>query len=65
MIRDKTVQVDTGHLGTANLHVRADGEAWLGFLRKERSLVWAVLRRVIRIKGSPRLLLAFARCFPS
>jgi hypothetical protein len=27
--------------------------------------VWALLRRRIRIKGSPRLLLAFGRCFPS
>ena len=36
-----------------------------GFLAKERNLVWALLRRKIRIKGSPRLLLAFGKCFPS
>ena len=37
----------------------------LGFLAKERNLVWALMRRKIRIKGSPRLLLAFGKCFPS
>jgi ferredoxin len=35
------------------------------FLRKEASLPWALLRRRVRLKGSPRLLLAFGRCFPS
>ena len=28
-------------------------------------LLWALLRRKIRIKGSPKLLIAFAKCFPS
>jgi epoxyqueuosine reductase QueG len=65
VIRDKTVQVQDGHLGEADLRVTADGETWLGFLAKERSLLWALLRRRIRIKGSPRLLLAFGKCFPS
>ena len=36
-----------------------------GFLAKERSLVWAILRRKVRLKGSPRLLVAFGKCFPS
>ncbi len=36
-----------------------------GFLRKERSLVWALLTRKIRLKGPPRLLVAFGKCFPS
>ena len=29
------------------------------------NLLWALLRRKIRIKGSPRLLVAFGKCFPS
>ena len=29
------------------------------------SLLWALLRRKIKIKGSPRLLIAFGKCFPS
>lgn len=64
-IRDKTIQVSEGHEGTADLRLTADSETWLGFLAKERSLAWALLRRKIRIQGSPRLLLAFGKCFPT
>ena len=64
-IRNGTLQVQDGHHGQANLHVTADSETWLGFLAKERSLLWALLRRRIRIKGSPRLLVEFGKCFPS
>jgi epoxyqueuosine reductase QueG/putative sterol carrier protein len=64
-IRDKTIRVEDGHVGSPDLSVTADSQTWIGFLRKERSLVWALLRRKIRLKGSPRLLLAFGRCFPS
>jgi ferredoxin len=64
-IRDGTLQVQDGHQGDADLRVTADSETWLGFLRKERSLLWALLRRRVRISGSPKLLLAFGKCFPS
>jgi hypothetical protein len=47
------------------MQVTADSRTWLGFLAKERNLGWALLRRKIRLKGSPRLLLAFGKCFPS
>jgi hypothetical protein len=63
-IRDGTLQVQNGHQEQAQLHVTADSETWLGFLAKERSLLWALLRRRVRIKGSPRLLLEFGKCFP-
>ena len=65
VIQNKTLQVSEGHAGAANLRLIADSQTWLGFLRKEVNLVRALLRRKIRIKGSPRLLLAFGRCFPS
>jgi len=65
VIRDKTIRVADGHEGTANLRLTADGDTWLGFLAKERNLVWALLRRKIRIQGSPLLLVAFGKCFPS
>jgi Fe-S-cluster-containing hydrogenase component 2 len=65
VIRDRTIHVSDGHEGTADLRLTADSETWLGFLAKERSLLWALLRRKIRIKGSPRLLVAFGKCFPS
>jgi ferredoxin/putative sterol carrier protein len=65
VIRDKTIRVAEGHEGTADLNLTADSETWLGFLAKERSLLWAILRRKLRIKGSPRLLIAFGKCFPT
>ena len=65
VIRDKSLRVADGHEGAADFHLTADSETWLGFLAKEQSLPWALLRRKIRIKGSPMLLIAFGRCFPS
>jgi hypothetical protein len=65
VIRDKAIRVERGHVGTPDLRIIADSRTWLGFLAKERSLIWALLRRKIRLKGPPRLLVAFGRCFPS
>jgi len=65
IIRDKTLQVQDGHLGAADIHITADSRTWLQFLAKEKHIVWALLLRKIRIKGPIRLLRAFGRCFPS
>lgn len=65
VIREKTLQISDGHTGSADLRITADTETWVLFLRKEANLVWALLRRKIRLQGSPKLLLAFGRCFPS
>jgi Fe-S-cluster-containing hydrogenase component 2/putative sterol carrier protein len=64
-IREKTVHVQDGHIGQPHLHIMADSRTWLRFLCKEANLVWALLTRRIRFKGSPRLLMAFGKCFPS
>jgi alkyl sulfatase BDS1-like metallo-beta-lactamase superfamily hydrolase len=64
-IRNQKIEVLEGHNGNADIVVTADSQTWLGFLAKEQNLVWALLRRKIRIKGSPKLLLAFGKCFPS
>ena len=64
-IADQRLAVSMGHHGTPHLRITADSDTWLGFLAKERSLVWAIIRRKIRLKGSPKLLVAFGRCFPS
>ena len=64
-ISGQKLVVRDGHIGDADIKVTADSQTWLGFLAKERNLVWALLRRKIRLKGSPRLLLAFGKCFPS
>lgn len=64
IIRDQKLTVLKGHVGPADLHVTADTKTWFGFLAQEKSLVWALLRRKIRLKGSPRLLVSFGKCFP-
>jgi len=64
-IREKTVSVQEGHIGQPQLRILADSRTWIRFVRKEVNLIVALLTRRIRLKGSPRLLLAFGKCFPS
>ena len=64
-IRNRTIDVRDGLNGKADLRVTADAKTWLGFLAGEKSLPFALIRRKVRIKGDPRLLLAFGKCFPS
>jgi ferredoxin-NADP reductase len=64
-IRNQTLEIREGLAGKADVAVIADSQTWLGFLVREKSLLWALLRRRIRLKGNPKLLLAFGRCFPS
>ena len=65
VIKNKTLDVLDGHVDTPDLHVRADTRTWLDFLAKEKSLPAALISRKFRIKGSPKLMMAFAKCFPS
>ena len=64
IIRNKTLKVLNGHQGEADFRLTSDSQTWLGFLAKDRNLIWAMIRRKIRIKGPIRLLQAFGRCFP-
>jgi ferredoxin len=64
VIRDQTLRVEAGHVGTPDLGVTADGDTWLGIVTGERSILWALLRRRVRVRGPLRLLRAFGRCFP-
>lgn len=65
IIRDNTLTVHDGCVGTADLHITADSKTWLDFLTQERHLIRALMTRKVRIKGPLRLLKAFGRCFPS
>jgi Fe-S-cluster-containing hydrogenase component 2 len=64
-IQNKTLEVQQGHIGTANIAIVADSKTWIGFLSKEENIIWAIIRRKIRVKGSIKLLQAFGKCFPS
>lgn len=65
VIRSQSLAVQDGHVGVPSLRMTADSTTWLKFVNKQQSIVWGILRGKIRIKGSPRLLLAFGKCFPS
>ncbi len=65
VIREGTVRTTEGHEGIADLRITADSRWWLGFLSKERKLIWGLLRGKLRLRGSAKLLAAFGRCFPS
>ncbi|MFT7619451.1 MAG: NAD-dependent dihydropyrimidine dehydrogenase PreA subunit [Planctomycetota bacterium] len=65
VIKDQRIVVSEGLVGVADLEIRADLDSWLGFLAKEKSLVWSLLRRKIKLKGPAHLLVAFGKCFPS
>src|SRR5262245_42202963 len=64
-IQNRTLEIQDGLVGRPGIHVTADAKTWLGFLAKEKSLVVALITRKIRLKGNPKLLLAFGKCFPS
>lgn len=64
-IRDQTLTVLNGLAGRPDCAIRADAATWLGFLRKERNIVWAILLRRVRVKGPLSLLTRFGKCFPS
>jgi len=65
VIRDGTLDVRPGLEGLPDFVLTADSRTWLRFLAKEVSLLRTLVTRRVRFRGSPRLLLAFARCFPS
>jgi alkyl sulfatase BDS1-like metallo-beta-lactamase superfamily hydrolase len=63
IVNDSTLHVAIGHHGQADCHLIADSATWLQFLRKEANLLWAIVRRKIRVQSSPRLLMEFGRLF--
>jgi ferredoxin-NADP reductase len=64
-IKNRTLGIKDGLAGKPDVQVTADAKTWLGFLAKEKSLALALITRRIRIKGNPKLLLVFGKCFPS
>ena len=64
VIQEQKISVKEGYVGQPDLHVTADSQIWIDFLRKERNVVWALLRRKIRLDGPLKLLVAFGKCFP-
>jgi NAD-dependent dihydropyrimidine dehydrogenase PreA subunit len=70
--RSATVEIRKGKLsiaeglhGRPDITIRADARNWLRFLAKEISLLRLLATGALRIKGRPRLLAEFGKCFPS
>jgi ferredoxin len=63
-IRNQKVEVQTGLAGKPDIHITADSRTWLRFLAKEENIVWALIRRKVRVKGPIRLMKEFGKCFP-
>ncbi len=71
-IRNQTLEVAEELTGSADVSVVADADAWLRFVARGSSnavtsvlaLAPDLLRRRIRLRGDPRLLLQFGACFP-
>ena len=64
-IREGKLTVENRLLGKPNIKILADSETWLAFLAGERNLLWSLVTRRIGLRGNPKWLLAFKRCFPS
>ncbi len=64
IIANRTIIVKTGLIGKPDIHITADTRTWIEFLAKEKNIVWALIRRKIRIKGPLSLLSKFGKCFP-
>ncbi len=64
-IANQTCEIQDDLIGQPDLVVKADSKTWIKFLRKEQNIVLAILTRKVRVKGDVRLLLKFAKCFPT
>ena len=63
-IKNKNISVARGHEGTADVSVIADSDTWVGFLRKEKNIVWAIITGKVKVTGGLERFKAFGRCFP-
>lgn len=63
IIKDKTIQVQQGHLGKPDVQIDADAKTWLKMLHEETSVFKEIILRKIRVKGPLKLFKAFDECF--
>ena len=63
VVKDKTIAVQEGHIGVADVQVKADSKAWLRVLHKESNMIKEIIFRRIRVKGPMKLFKAFGACF--
>lgn len=64
-IADQKLHIEQGLVGRSDLSVTVDASAWLEFLAGKRSLVRLLATRALRLRGNPKRLAEFGRCFPT
>jgi Fe-S-cluster-containing dehydrogenase component len=63
-IANQKLNIERTHTGTPDLSVTVNSRAWLDFVSKRRSLPNLLLTRALRLRGNPKHLAAFGKCFP-
>ena len=62
-IDNQSIEVNDGFIGKPDLYVSVDSKSWVKFLNKDTNVPLMLITGQLRIKGDPRLLLRFGRCF--
>lgn len=62
-IRDNKLQISDGFHGKPDIRITVDSKTWLKIVGKEKNVAAALLTRKLRIKGNPKLLMKFEKCF--
>ncbi|MGM0883657.1 MAG: SCP2 sterol-binding domain-containing protein [Bacillota bacterium] len=62
-IRDNKLQIRDGFHGKPDIRITVDSKTWLKIVAKEKNAAAALLTRKLRIKGNPKLLMSFEKCF--
>ncbi|WP_036718681.1 SCP2 sterol-binding domain-containing protein [Paenibacillus harenae] len=62
-IRDNKLQIRDGFHGKPDIRITVDSKTWLKIVAKEKNVAAALLTRKLRIKGNPKLLMNFEKCF--
>ncbi len=62
-IRDNKLQIRDGFHGKPDIRITVDSKTWLKIVGKEKNVAAALLTRKLRIKGNPKLLMNFEKCF--
>jgi ferredoxin len=63
ILKERTLQVQMEHIGVPDIVITVDSETWLDLLARPKRIIWAVVRRKLRMRGSLSLMQAFRRCF--
>ena len=62
-IYNQKIEIQEGHIDKADLSVNVDSKSWIKFLNQDTNVALMLITRKLKIKGDPRLLMKFGKCF--